>query len=212
MVWALVSNGVSAHTIWCEMTWKGAWWDLQFGQPNLQVLEGGYKWVRKWVTIKKRLAPLWLTYDSCFCACSARWTFNVNVRQWAVNVSQFRVLTHARGNGLSYCALTHAAECKHSFGGSLETHIHEAHPMWDIYPQRAKHAINDHFHSYAVAKPLTDIAHHSPQRKHWRSLTANWRTLTLKTARSANIHVQSPQYLQKSATYFSMLTYILFYF
>ena len=47
--------------------------------------------------------------------------------------------------------------------GSLETHIHEAHPMWDIYPQRAKHAINDNFHSYAVAKPLTDMAHHSPQ-------------------------------------------------
>ena len=34
----------------------------------------------------------------------------------------------------------------------------------------------------------------------------------LKTARSANIHVQSPQHLQKSATYFSMLTYVLFNF
>ena len=30
------------------------------------------------------------------------------------------------------------------------------------------------------------MTHHSPQRKHWRSLTANWRTLTLKTVRSAN--------------------------
>ena len=34
------------------------------------------------------------------------------------------------------------------------------------FPQRAKHAINDKFHSYAVAKPLADMAHHSPQRKH----------------------------------------------
>ena len=35
-------------------------------------------------------------------------------------VSQFRVLTHARENGLSYCALAHAAECKHSFGAVLK--------------------------------------------------------------------------------------------
>ena len=74
------------------------------------------------------------------------------------------------------------------------------------YPQRAKHAINDHFHSYAVAKPLTDMACHSSQRKHWRSLTANWRTLTWKTTRSANIHVQSPQNLQKCASYFFIVT------
>ena len=28
MVWALVSNGVSAHIIWYEMIWKEAWWDI----------------------------------------------------------------------------------------------------------------------------------------------------------------------------------------
>ena len=27
----------------------------------------------------------------------------------------------------------------------------------NAYPQRAKHAINDHFHSYAVDKPLKSI-------------------------------------------------------
>ena len=54
--------------------------------------------------------------------------------------------------------------------------------------------------------PEQAIAHYSPQRKHWRSLTANWRTLTLKTARSANIHVQSPQNLQKCASYFFIVT------
>ena len=81
-----------------------------------------------------------------------------------------------------------AAECSIPFGDSLETHVHETHPTRHP-PQRAKHAINGHSHSYAVPEPLTDMAHHgphSPQRKHWRSLTANWRTLTLENARSAN--------------------------
>ena len=39
----------------------------------------------------------------------------------------------------------------------------------------------DHFHSYAVAKPLTDIAHHSPQKK----------TLTLINGSLADINVEN---------------------
>ena len=58
--------------------------------------------------------------------------------------------------------------------------------------------VNDNFHSYAVEKPLTDMAHHSPQRKHWRSLTANWRTLTLKT-REAQISTWEVPKTYKSA-------------
>ena len=112
-----------------------------------------------------------LTYYSRFWACSARWTFNVNARQWAVNASQCRVLTHARGNGLSYCVLSTRRTACIPLGVSLETNFAWLDTLFSHDPQRAKHAINDHFHSYAVAKPLTDMAHHSPQRKHWRSLT-----------------------------------------
>ena len=43
-------------------------------------------------------------------------------------------------------------------GQSMKSTFMETHPTrYD--PLRAKHAINDHFHSYAVAKPLTDMAH-----------------------------------------------------
>ena len=54
--------------------------------------------------------------------------------------------------------------------------IHPTRP----YPQRAQHTINEHSTATLQAKPLTEMLRHSPQRKHWRSLTAHWRTLTLK--------------------------------
>ena len=55
-------------------------------------------------------------------------------------VSQFRVPTHARGNGLSYCVLAHAAECKHSFGAVLKRTSMKR-TLLGYSPQRAKHAI-----------------------------------------------------------------------
>ena len=76
--------------------------------------------------------------------------------------------------------LKHARNASIPLGESLETHIH-GHTPTRHDPQRAKHAINDHFHSYAVAKLLTDIAHHSPQKK----------TLTLINGSLADINVEN---------------------
>ena len=64
-------------------------------------------------------------------------------------------LKHARGNGLQYCVLKHARNASIPFEVSLEKHVNKIHPMGQ-YPQRAKHAINDHFHSYATGQTIDD--------------------------------------------------------
>ena len=67
---------VNAHIKWCERSCQMVW----------ALTSYGVRWLGK---------GLDGTYYSCFWACSARWTFNVNFRQWAVNASQCCVLTHA---------------------------------------------------------------------------------------------------------------------
>ena len=57
----------------------------------------------------------------------------------------------------------------------------------NVHPQRAKHAINDHFHSYAVAKPLTDMAHHNPQKKTLTLINGQLAAIKVKTPRGAQI-------------------------
>ena len=57
----------------------------------------------------------------------------------------------------------------------------------NVHPQRAKHAINDHFHSCAVPKPLTDMAHHNPQKKTLTLINGQLAAINVKTPRGAQI-------------------------
>ena len=70
----------------------------------------------------------------------------------------------------------------HAFlwGSVLKRILHDWILFFSHDPQRAKHAINDHFHSYAVAKPLTDMAR-QPIKK----------TLTLINGQLADINVEN---------------------
>ena len=71
--------------------------------------------------------------------------------------------------------------------GQSMQRISHGHTPIRHYPQRAKHAINDHFHSYAMTKPLTNMAH-----------IAHKKTLTLISGPLSDINVEKPREAQIS--------------
>ena len=99
--------------------------------------------------------------------------------------------------------LSPACKARHEKPRKTQTPTQERTSTPQTYPQRAKHAINDNPHSYAVAKPLTRSGARSTKKKltiiaskaSQKTLTTingHWRPLTFKkTARSANTQARS---------------------